>query len=237
MLLVEPSSSQHLFIRRHLQSFGITDLRWAVNGKRAAFEIRDRIPHLLISSMHLTDTTGRDLLLTIRDIPQWGNIPFLLITSEKQERYLEPIKQAGALGILSKPFEPADLRHALNATLDIFDPEIIELPQGELARLEVLIVDDSTSARKYIKNVLSNLGFQRFCEAADGEQGIAYLQGNRFDLIVTDYHMPRLNGHGFLTFIRHFSEKTNTPVIMLSSKMDQKIISSIEQHHMTAFCT
>ncbi len=236
ILLVEPSSSQHLFIRRQLESFGIVDLRWAVNGKRAAFEIRDRVPHLLISSMHLTDTTGKDLLLTIREIPQWGNIPFLLMTSETEERYLEPIKQAGALAILSKPFEPSDLRHALNATLDIFDPELIELPDKELSNTHVLIVDDSPTARKHIKKVLSSLGFQNFCEAENGEQGIEFLQRDHFDLIVTDYHMPRLNGHGFLTFIRNFSEKTATPVIMISSKMDQQMITSIEQHHMTAYC-
>ncbi|VEB43731.1 Chemotaxis protein CheY [Chromobacterium violaceum] len=63
-----------------------------------------------------------------------------------------------------------------------------------MALMNVLIVDDSSTSRHHIRQVLEKLGFEHFCEAASSEAAIPYLEQEPFKLIITDYHMPGMDG-------------------------------------------
>ncbi len=58
----------------------------------------------------------------------------------------------------------------------------------------MLLVDDSKLSRSYFKNILTNLGVTKLVEAVDGAQAFEIFQTQHFDLVVTDYNMPNVDG-------------------------------------------
>ncbi len=78
----------------------------------------------------------------------------------------------------------------------------------------ILIVDDSSSARQVAGMVLTHAGYE-VIEANDGEDGIAKLSGE-LHLIISDIHMPRMNGIEFLKAVNAHPSYKCTPVIMLT---------------------
>ncbi|MBN1868905.1 response regulator [Candidatus Sumerlaeota bacterium] len=86
--------------------------------------------------------------------------------------------------------------------------------------LRILIVDDSLSIRQVVKKVMGQAGLDpnQCVEACDGREALDRLERDRFDLIVADLNMPRMDG---LQMIRHIRETPATravPVIVLSAE-------------------
>ena len=81
----------------------------------------------------------------------------------------------------------------------------------------VLIVDDSLASRNGISRLLKSFGFTTV-EVEDGDTAISLLkQGQKFDLITLDYHMPRTNGVAVARWIRNQPELNELPILMISS--------------------
>lgn len=83
-------------------------------------------------------------------------------------------------------------------------------------KLKILIVDDSTSARKLIKELLKPLDAE-IAEAADGQMGFDLSLESHFDVIITDIDMPRMNGVKFCRRLKSTSKTKSVPVIIVSS--------------------
>lgn len=189
-------------------------------------------PHdLIISTMHLEDMTGTELVQNMRMDERLHDIAFMLISSETDFRYLEPIRQAGGIAILPKPYEIEQLRRALYSTIHYLDTSEIAAED-----LNVLVVDDSFTARNHIKRVLSNMGIQRLTEAKNGKEAVAILAEHFFDLIVTDYNMPEMDGKQLLEHIRNQSKQTNIPLLMVSSESDDSRVAAVQQAGGSANC-
>lgn len=234
--LVEPSKAQSLIIRGLLKSLGIEKLEWDPDGETALARMRESKPNLVISAMHLPDMTGTVLVERMRHDERLADIAFLLISSETKYRYLEPIRQAGAIAILPKPCGVEDLKRALNATVDFLSPGAIVAANVDITNMKVLIVDDSGTSRRIIRHVLTNLGMQHFTEARDGMEAIRLLDTQLFDLVVTDYHMPSVDGAELLTFIRENSNQRSIPVLMVTSESDQSRLAAVQQVGVSAIC-
>lgn len=83
-------------------------------------------------------------------------------------------------------------------------------------KTNILIVEDEESIREGISEYLSEAGYN-IMVAEDGEEGINLFKENKFDLVVLDIMLPKLNGFGVLNKIREIS---NVPVIMLTAMSD-----------------
>lgn len=234
ILLVEPSRSQRKIITLQFEDLGILNFVEVENGGDALDIIETDAPDLVISSMHLPDMTGRDLVLEMRANPSTDDIPFMLISTETSFQELDPIKQAGASAVLPKPFKAKDLRKALITTMDWANPEHINLSDEFLEEMRVLVVDDSALARKMIIKTLTKMGMQNFKEAVDGKEGIALIQESEFDLIITDYNMPKVDGHQLLKFIRTKSIQPHVPVLMVTTEGDDSKLQAIQQQGVSA---
>jgi two-component system chemotaxis response regulator CheY len=160
----------------------------------------------------------------------------MLISSETRKHALETFKQSGVIAILPKPFTRENLGKAINATLDILSPQELELELYDVHDIKVLIVDDSMLARNHIRRVLTNLGIQHFTEAVDGQKAIAALNDKMFDLIVTDYNMPEVNGQELAQFIRNESHQSHVPILMVSSEANDTHLANIAQSGVNAMC-
>jgi len=234
ILLIEPSSTQRKIILSHLQEEGVANIDGVATGKEAIDLISHYAPDLIISSMYLPDMTATDLLEKIRGSESTKDINFMLVSSETSTKTLEPIRQAGVVAILPKPFVHEDLRRALRTTVDYIDPEEIELENYDVEELNVLVVDDSLTARNHIKRVLSNLGIQNIQMAKNGIEAAQILSSAEFDLIVTDLNMPEMDGKELTEFVRNEMGNTYVPILMVTSEHDEARLGNVQQAGVSA---
>jgi two-component system chemotaxis response regulator CheY len=235
-LLVEPSTAQHRIIESYLRDLGVRDVHWVQSGNDALARIARAKPDLLISAMHLPDMTGTEMLETLRHGDLCPDVPFMLISSETHYRYLEPIRQGGAIAILPKPFKPEQLRTALYATLDYFDPGTLKTRSVSHEDLRVLLVDDSHLSRRHIGHILRTMGIENITEAENGQEAFDLVLRNYYDLIVTDLYMPEMDGKEFVEHVRHESHQPSVPILMVSSEQDASRLAVVQQAGVSAVC-
>jgi len=232
--LIEPSVAQQNLITRYLNNQGVKDINCFDNGNAALLYVREMQPDLVISALYLPDMTGTDLLYTLRNDPDTQNIVFMLISSETRFQALDPVRQAGAVAILPKPFADEQLRAALYSTIELLDPDELELDNFDSQDLKVLIVDDSTMARRHVIRVLTSMGIEDIVEVADGIEAVPVLENNLFDLVITDYNMPEMDGERLVNHIRNHSMQASVPVLMVTSEEDEVRLAAARQSGVSA---
>lgn len=236
ILLVEPSIAQQKIIHSMLDKLGVGHVNTVQTANEGLEALKNGNPDIVISAMHLPDRTGTELLEAIRHGEVKPDTPYMLISSETNYRYLEPIRQAGAIAILPKPFELEQLRTALYAALDYFDPGELQSRHVSLEDLKVLLVDDSNLSRRHIQRVLTAMGIENITEAENGQQALELVQGNYFDLIVTDLYMPEMDGKELVEHVRQDSDQPSVPILMVSSESDASRLAVVQQAGVSAMC-
>ncbi len=236
ILLVEPSNAQSKIIANQFKELGIDNYEWVSNGTEAVTKLRNSTPDLMISAMYLPDMTGAELVTSIRIEEKNHELVFMLISSETDFYQLEPIRQAGATAILPKPFNSSELKKALITTIDYLDMDQLQLDHFEPEKLNVLVVDDSKFARGQIVRTLKMMGIENFFEAGDGKEAIPLIDGTYFDLVVTDYNMPEVDGKELIKYIRTSSQQPAVPILMVTTEGDMNKLAAVEQSGVSAIC-
>lgn len=90
--------------------------------------------------------------------------------------------------------------------------------------MRALVVDDLLIARRLIVNNLKNMGFEEVVEAVDGVDALQLLkdESKPFDIIITDWLMPNIDGLVFVHEIRKFDKFKKVPVLMVTSVDDKE---------------
>jgi len=238
VFLVEPSSLQARIVQKYLGQLGVLNIQTFKDGSSALAAMREQQPDLTISSMYLDDMSGSKLVETMRAEAALSEIAFILISSEDNQDYLDPVRQSGACAILPKPFELQHLRAAIFTTLDYLNPGslALETKNFDIENLHVLVVDDSFSARSYLIRVLKNIGIKHISEAENGKLGAEAVQGHTFDLVITDYNMPEMDGKDLVEFIRTKSWQNALPIMMITSEKNEKLLAAVRQAGVSAIC-
>lgn len=236
VMLVEPSSTQFRVIYDYLSEIGVTHIVNQTTAADALSEMKKRLPDLVVSALYLPDMTGTQLVESMRADSELQDIAFMLISSETSVRYLEPIRQAGVIAILPKPFEISQLKKALFTTIDFIEPVNVELGDRYAEDLEVLVVDDSNTARHHIIKTLKGMGIEKIVEAVNGNEAIDIMGRQYFDLVVTDYNMPEMDGKAFISHVRGNSGQSAVPILMVTSECDESRLAAIEQVGVSAIC-
>ena len=235
--LVEPSAIQGRIITTLLGQLGVIQVHRFTSAAEAMSGMHGTVPSLVISALYLPDMSGTELVQSMRGDPDLEHVPFILVSSETRPQVLDPVRQSGVCGILPKPFSEAQLRRALRATLDYLDADSsLEHAGIDLESLRVLVVDDSPSARRFIRRVLENLGITHFLEAGNGNEAVAVMAENMVDLVVTDYNMPEMDGKALVDYIRQKSWQNSVPVLMVTSESDQGRLAAVEEAGVSGIC-
>jgi two-component system chemotaxis response regulator CheY len=235
--LVEPSGLQANIIVNHLKKVGITQVDKVTTGAAAVAALDSEVPpDAIMSAMYLPDMTGTQLIHSIRQHNSQSSTPFVLISSETNPYNLEDVRQAGTVAILPKPFAGSQLVSALNNTLDFLNAEEESEDDAELSFLntKVLIVDDSRVARRHIRNVLERIGFEDFTEVGDGQEAIPLIDSVLYDLVITDYNMPNVDGLALVDYIRTKSIQGSVPILMVSSVSDENRLAAVMEAGVSA---
>ncbi|MDF1623612.1 MAG: chemotaxis response regulator CheY [Pseudohongiella nitratireducens] len=94
--------------------------------------------------------------------------------------------------------------------------------------MKILIVDDFSTMRRIIKNLLRDLGFTNTAEADDGTSAMPMLENGQFDFVITDWNMPGMTGIELLKAIRANDRLKSLPILMVTAeaKRDQIIAAA-----------
>ncbi len=94
--------------------------------------------------------------------------------------------------------------------------------------MKILIVDDFSTMRRIIKNVLHELGFHNTDEADDGATALPMLRAGNYNFVITDWNMPGMQGIDLLKAIRSDTKLASTPVLLVTAeaKKDQIVVAA-----------
>ena len=95
--------------------------------------------------------------------------------------------------------------------------------------MRILIVDDFSTMRRIIKNLLNDLGYTNTAEADDGSTALTALAQGSFDFVVTDWNMPGMTGIDLLRNIRGDARIGKTPVLMVTAEAQREQIIEAAQ--------
>jgi two-component system, chemotaxis family, chemotaxis protein CheY len=95
--------------------------------------------------------------------------------------------------------------------------------------MKFLVVDDFSTMRRIIKNLLNDLGYANVTEADDGQTALPLLQAGGFDFLVTDWNMPGMPGLDLLKAVRADPKLAKMPVLMLTAEAKREQIIEAAQ--------
>lgn len=92
-----------------------------------------------------------------------------------------------------------------------------------------LVVDDFSTMRRIVRNLLKELGYSNVDEAEDGSVALAKLQAEKFDFVVSDWNMPVMDGLTLLKNIRSTPSLSHLPVLMVTAEAKKENIIAAAQ--------
>jgi two-component system chemotaxis response regulator CheY len=235
IFLVEPSSMQAQIVINMLEQLGVRQIRHFNSANEALSEMHCSSPDAVVSSMYLPDMPGTELVNAMRtdSVLEW--VPFILISSETRPQVLDPVRQSGACCIITKPFTREQMQRALDSVLEQIVP-LEELDEEDVENLKVLLVDDSGMSRRYIRHLLEGMGIVNIQEVENGKTAVTALADTIFDLVLTDYNMPEMDGRALVEYIRTQSWQTEVPILMVTSENNQGRLAAVEKAGVSAIC-
>lgn len=95
--------------------------------------------------------------------------------------------------------------------------------------MKILIVDDFSTMRRIIKNLLRDLGFNNTTEADDGKTALPMLKAGDFDFLITDWNMPGMQGIDLLKAVRADEKLKTLPVLLVTAEQKrEQIVAAAE---------
>jgi two-component system chemotaxis response regulator CheY len=95
--------------------------------------------------------------------------------------------------------------------------------------MKFLVVDDFSTMRRIVRNLLKELGFVNVQEAEDGVDALNKLRGGDFDFVVSDWNMPNMTGIDLLRAIRADATLKHLPVLMVTAEAKRENIIEAAQ--------
>ena len=97
------------------------------------------------------------------------------------------------------------------------------------ANIKFLVVDDFSTMRRIVRNLLKELGFANVQEAEDGVDALKKLHAENFDFVVSDWNMPNMTGIDLLRAIRADATLKHLPVLMVTAEAKRENIIEAAQ--------
>ena len=95
--------------------------------------------------------------------------------------------------------------------------------------LRFLVVDDFSTMRRIVKNLLHELGYPNVTEADDGKTALPMLQAGGFDFLISDWNMPGMSGLDLIKAVRSDAKLAKLPVLMLTAEAKREQIIEAAQ--------
>jgi CheY-like chemotaxis protein/class 3 adenylate cyclase len=207
ILLVDDSDLIHRHTLPILQGEGYKVVE-AWDGEQALALCAEQRFDLILTDVEMPKLDGWELCRRIKSDPKTQHIPVVICSSLGEASHLEKGFDLGADEYLVKPVVPEELISRLQSLL-----ASKMLSQRE----RLLVVDDSAAIRHLVSDCLKRQGFQ-VTTAVDGQDGFEKAQAEKFELILTDYDMPRMTGFELVVALRRSEQTRDIPIVMLTAR-------------------
>ena len=97
------------------------------------------------------------------------------------------------------------------------------------SKIKFLVVDDFSTMRRIVRNLLKELGYTTVEEAEDGVAALQKLKGAAFDFVITDWNMPNMDGLTLLQTVRANAQLKSLPVLMITAEAKKENIVAAAQ--------
>lgn len=97
------------------------------------------------------------------------------------------------------------------------------------SNMKILIVDDFSTMRRIIRNILKQIGFSNVEEAEDGDVALEKLREGAFDFVITDWNMPNMTGLDLLKNIRADEALKDIPVLIVTAEAEKENVVQAAQ--------
>ncbi len=95
--------------------------------------------------------------------------------------------------------------------------------------MKILVVDDFSTMRRIVRNILKQLGFTNVEEAEDGDVALEKLKNGDFQFVVADWNMPNMSGLEMLKAIRADDSLKDIPVLMVTAEAEKENVIQAAQ--------
>jgi two-component system chemotaxis response regulator CheY len=96
-------------------------------------------------------------------------------------------------------------------------------------KMKILVVDDFSTMRRIVRNLLKESGYVNIDEAEDGAAALARLRTGRYDFVISDWNMPVLDGLSMLQEIRADASLSRLPVLMVTAEAKRENVIAAAQ--------
>ncbi len=236
ILLVDDNASIREILRQHLTSWGamVTEAASAYGAMEVLQHALSGQFDALIIDAQMPETDGLQLLAMVRARPEFRGIPVLMTSSADDAAPVAHNSQDGTTVWLTKPMRRMQLQACLTSLLSYqfateWASETIRKnlkalaaakPERKVPRARrVLLVEDNPVNQEVALAVLQDLGIQAV-SAWSGEEALEKLTADRFDVVLMDCQMPKLDGYATTSRFRDWEteqQRTRTPIVALTA--------------------
>ena len=103
--------------------------------------------------------------------------------------------------------------------------------------LKFLVVDDFSTMRRIVRNLLKELGFNNVEEAEDGVDALNKLQAGGFGFVISDWNMPRMKGIDLLRQVRQDAALAHLPFVMVTAEAMAQNVAEADAARVSAYLT
>ena len=102
-------------------------------------------------------------------------------------------------------------------------------------KMNILVVDDFSTMRRIVRNLLKELGFNNVEEAEDGVDALAKLRGGGFQFVISDWNMPQMSGLELLKAVRTSEEWKDLPFLMVTAEGQKEHVIEAVKHRVNNY--
>ncbi len=228
ILIIEDNHDNLELMKYLLEQFGYVVLT-AMDGEAGLAVVKREIPHLIICDIQLPKLNGYEIAAQLKSDTNLSKIPLIAVTAYSMVGDKNKIVSAGFNGYIPKPIDPENFVKQIEEFLTSEQRSVL-LPKTNNVSQElkiakndsmpakgiILVVDDISENSDLLKTILESLGFD-FISANSVENAIEVLNTIKPDLILSDLHMPNIDGLEFLKIVKANSQLKSIPFIIISS--------------------
>ncbi len=216
---------EEVLTRRAASPLGVPDAKAAL-ATLANSAADDKGFDLLLTDVAMPDIDGFALVEQVRRQPRWRNLPIVMLTSAEEPENRQRRESLRVTARLMKPVKPRELIEVVIWALvpDISREELTRdqvpiLTRPELPPLKILVAEDGLANRKLAVGLLKSWG-HTVALAEDGQEAVEAVQsGEKFDVVLMDVQMPRMDGLEATRAIRKWEQPGNRrlPIIAITA--------------------
>ncbi len=207
ILIVDDFKTQRQFISGICADLKLETVE-AVNGEEALKILEKEKIGLILTDYEMPILNGMELTKKVRKNVLWKDIPIIMITSVSDLK--NKAIASGVSQFVVKPFDRLDLKKNISEYFG---------EQSQIKTFNVLLLDDVQLQTAIWERVLS-MDYFEYTKVHTAQEALNELRKKSYDIILTDYSMPNVDGDRFVRKIKTLPEFSRIPIIMITANKD-----------------